>query len=177
LRKATSKPLVARLIVESWEHDLDRAINGAAEVGLDGCVVVHGEASPLRAQGCLHGPHAQKHVLALIERASRRAGEQFAIIGSCGVLTPDHALAMLDRGARLVQLYEGLIYAGPGLPKRIVQRQLQRSASSSPVVARPASTVAAQSSSAIAGPALALTLGGVLVLLGVVALILAARLR
>jgi dihydroorotate dehydrogenase len=40
---------------------------------------------------------------------------------------PDDAKAMLDSGASLIQLYTGLIYAGPGLVKDILQAQLLNS--------------------------------------------------
>ena len=37
------------------------------------------------------------------------------MIGVGGISTPEDGLAMLDAGASLIQLYTGLIYAGPGL--------------------------------------------------------------
>ena len=37
------------------------------------------------------------------------------VIGVGGISTPDDGVAMLDAGASLIQLYTGLIYAGPGL--------------------------------------------------------------
>ncbi len=37
------------------------------------------------------------------------------VIGVGGVMTVDDGLALLDAGARLIQLYTGFIYAGPGL--------------------------------------------------------------
>jgi dihydroorotate dehydrogenase len=47
------------------------------------------------------------------------------VIGVGGIMAPGDALAMLDAGASLVQLYTGLIYRGPGLVKAI-NRQLVR---------------------------------------------------
>jgi dihydroorotate dehydrogenase len=44
------------------------------------------------------------------------------VIGVGGILTPDDALRLFDAGASLVQLYTGLIYAGPGLVKAINRR-------------------------------------------------------
>lgn len=43
------------------------------------------------------------------------ARTQLPIIGVGGVLTPDDGLALLDAGARLIQVYTGFIYGGPGL--------------------------------------------------------------
>jgi dihydroorotate dehydrogenase len=37
------------------------------------------------------------------------------VIGVGGVMSVDDGLALRDAGARLVQLYSGFIYGGPGL--------------------------------------------------------------
>jgi dihydroorotate dehydrogenase len=42
------------------------------------------------------------------------------IIGVGGILSADDALARLDAGAWLIQLYTGLIYRGPGLVREIL---------------------------------------------------------
>ena len=44
------------------------------------------------------------------------------VMGVGGVMTADDAVALLDAGARLVQLYTGFIYAGPGLVGAINER-------------------------------------------------------
>lgn len=49
------------------------------------------------------------------------------IIGVGGVMTPDDGLALLDAGARLIQVYTGFIYGGPGLVTGL-NAQLARSA-------------------------------------------------
>ncbi|MDQ3526319.1 MAG: dihydroorotate dehydrogenase (quinone), partial [Actinomycetota bacterium] len=41
------------------------------------------------------------------------------LIGVGGIMTPEDATAMLDAGADLVQIYTGLIYAGPALVREI----------------------------------------------------------
>lgn len=71
------------------------------------------------AEGGLSGqPLAARarEVVALLHRA---AGGQMPIIGVGGILTPDDALRMLDAGASLVQVYTGLVYHGPALPRNI----------------------------------------------------------
>ena len=42
-----------------------------------------------------------------------------------GVETPEHAYARIRAGATLIQVYTGLIYHGPMLPKRLA-RGLER---------------------------------------------------
>src|SRR5262249_49572749 len=41
------------------------------------------------------------------------------IIASGGLHEPEHALDFLQAGAKLVQIDSGLVYSGPGLPKRV----------------------------------------------------------
>ena len=36
-------------------------------------------------------------------------------------MTPEDARRRLDAGARLVQIYTGLVFGGPGLVKRVVR--------------------------------------------------------
>lgn len=58
------------------------------------------------------------------EQALRQVGQlrelwDVPIIASGGIHEPEHALEFLSAGANLVQVDTGLIYTGPGLPKRI----------------------------------------------------------
>ncbi|OCT15884.1 hypothetical protein A8709_09675 [Paenibacillus pectinilyticus] len=46
-------------------------------------------------------------------------GERSTIVAAGGVHQPQDALALLEAGANCVMLHSGLVYAGPGLPKRI----------------------------------------------------------
>ncbi len=51
----------------------------------------------------------------VVEALRRRLGDDLPIIGVGGILSGDDARAKRAAGARLVQLYTGLIYRGPGL--------------------------------------------------------------
>ena len=48
------------------------------------------------------------------------------VIGVGGVMTVDDGQALLDAGARLIQLYTGFIYAGPGLVTGLNRRLAER---------------------------------------------------
>ena len=48
-------------------------------------------------------------------------GSEVAIIGVGGVDSAETALEKIRAGADLVQLYTGMIYAGPALPARILK--------------------------------------------------------
>lgn len=122
LRKATRRPLVLRLSASWDDATLDRVLERALALGMDGCVAVAGERTDLLAGGSVTGPFLRARRREVIKRVGARCGERLPIIASGGILTPDDALEALDDGARLVELYEGLVYGGPALPGRIVHR-------------------------------------------------------
>jgi len=57
----------------------------------------------------------------MVAKIVHRTDYQLPVIGVGGIMTPTDARAMLDAGASLVQVYTGLIYAGPKLVQRIVK--------------------------------------------------------
>ncbi|MBN9552065.1 MAG: dihydroorotate dehydrogenase (quinone), partial [Alphaproteobacteria bacterium] len=57
---------------------------------------------------------------AMLARMRKLLGPEMAIIGVGGVDSAEAALEKIRAGADLVQLYTGMIYAGPALPGRIV---------------------------------------------------------
>jgi len=56
---------------------------------------------------------------------ARLTNGQLPIIGVGGIHSPADALRMLEAGASLIQLYTGLVYHGPFLPRRINRTILQ----------------------------------------------------
>jgi dihydroorotate dehydrogenase len=67
----------------------------------------------------LLGLPAREPALECVRRLRRRHGDGVLLIGSGGVHEPEHALELRAAGADLVQVDSGLVYSGPGLPKRI----------------------------------------------------------
>lgn len=51
----------------------------------------------------------------VIRALKQELGEEVPIIGVGGIMRGEHARAKIEAGAKLVQLYSGLIYAGPAL--------------------------------------------------------------
>lgn len=47
------------------------------------------------------------------------SSDNYVIIASAGVHQPQDALDLLEAGADYIQLHSGLVYSGPGLPKRV----------------------------------------------------------
>jgi dihydroorotate dehydrogenase len=56
-----------------------------------------------------------------------RSDGAFPIIGVGGICSPQDAIEKLDAGATLLQVYSGLVFAGPGLIKKINQAILSKS--------------------------------------------------
>jgi dihydroorotate dehydrogenase len=102
--------------------DLDAAkaealIDAALTAGADGLLV----DGSVRAEstGRLIGLPAREQALAQVRYLRGRYGDSMMLIGSGGVHEPQDALDLLAAGADLIQVDSGLVYVGPGLPKRI----------------------------------------------------------
>jgi dihydroorotate dehydrogenase len=55
----------------------------------------------------------------VLAKTRERAGPDLALIGAGGVDSAETALAKIEAGANLVQLYTGMIYRGPGIANAI----------------------------------------------------------
>jgi dihydroorotate dehydrogenase len=120
LRALTPKPLLLRLSPDWSDDQLDQAIELAVAARLDGGVAVAGLRSPLLPDGEMDCPGLHARALQVIRHVVARYGARFPLIGAGGIRTPEDALDLLDAGARLVELHAGLVFAGPGLPGRIL---------------------------------------------------------
>jgi dihydroorotate dehydrogenase len=76
--------------------------------------------------GGLSGRPLRERARAMVEFVVKEAGDALPVIGVGGIMDPDDALRMLDAGARLVQLYTGFVYRGPGLVRGVVNATNRR---------------------------------------------------
>jgi dihydroorotate dehydrogenase len=123
------RPLLVKLAPDLSEAELEAALVAAIENGVDGLIAtnttVRREGLPPDAQalpGGLSGAPLRERATAVIRFLARHT--TLPIVGVGGVMTADDALEKLEAGARLVQVYTGLIYAGPGLVTQINRRLL-----------------------------------------------------
>ncbi|MFZ0548759.1 MAG: DUF362 domain-containing protein, partial [Candidatus Promineifilaceae bacterium] len=126
LRTATYKPLLLRFAADLPDAELDLLVTNAVQHRIDGCIVTDGVSADLIEDGRLYGPNLRDDAVRLVRRISEKYGDAFPVIGSGGIMTPEDAIAVLAAGARLVEVYEGFIFAGPGFPKRIVQQYVKQ---------------------------------------------------
>jgi len=75
-------------------------------------------------------PAAATDVLHRIRRLRAAVGSQPVVIDSVGIHSPADVLDAIEAGADLVQVASGLVFAGPGLPKRINEALLYLTMSS-----------------------------------------------
>ena len=110
----------AVLLVVAADEEFERVaplIDVALNEGIAGLMV----DGSMRAQpdGRLVGLPVRELALDHVRRARERGGTDVFIIASGGVHEPEHALELRAAGANLIAVDTGLVYTGPGLPKRI----------------------------------------------------------
>src|SRR5262249_52301517 len=106
------------------------------EAGIAG-VVVDGSVPGDAGRRVLGAP-ARTPVRDALRRLRAQVGPPPAIIAGGGIHEPAHALELLDRGATLVAIESGLVFGGPGLPKRINDALLFADGTMPLVASRPA---------------------------------------
>jgi dihydroorotate dehydrogenase len=119
-------PLLVKLAPDLDQQELDDALDVLLSTGVDGVIATNttvsraGLDSPLASEsGGLSGAPLGGRSTNMIRQIHLRTGGKLPIIGVGGVMGADHAKAKLDAGATLVQVYTGLVYAGPGLVREI----------------------------------------------------------
>lgn len=119
-------PLLIKLAPDLGQAELDAALQAIVAAGMDGVIATNTTTervnlrSPLAGEaGGLSGAALTERSTALVRRIERLTSGKLPIVACGGVMNVAHAQAKLDAGACLVQLYTGLIYEGPGLPRRI----------------------------------------------------------
>jgi dihydroorotate dehydrogenase len=131
------RPILVKIAPDLGEPALCELLAVCAEHGVSGIIATNttlgraglSGASPAVAAeaGGLSGRPLAPLALAVVRFVARETGGRLPIIGVGGIATPDDASRMLDAGASLLQLYTGLVYEGPGLPRRLNRALARRS--------------------------------------------------
>jgi dihydroorotate dehydrogenase len=121
-------PLLVKLSPDLTDAELDDALEAIWRTDMDGVIATNttlarqGLVSAYsRESGGLSGAPLRSQSEALLSKIVRRLDGRLPVISSGGIMTPEDAKRRLDMGAALVQVYTGLIYAGPGLVRRMVK--------------------------------------------------------
>lgn len=127
-RGVPERPLLVKIAPDLGEPALAELLDICLAHRISGIVATNTTISRagLRANaklvaqtGGLSGQPLTERALDVVRFVVRESGGQLPVIGVGGVAGPEQACRMLDAGAVLLQLYTGLIYEGPGLPRRI----------------------------------------------------------
>lgn len=123
-------PLFLKVAPDLDTRGLDDAVRAALDNGIDALIVGNTTTSRLdtlrspqaKETGGLSGAPLKALARAKLAEALSASGGQLPVIAVGGINSPEEALARLEVGAALVQLYSALVYEGPGLVRRILKR-------------------------------------------------------
>ena len=119
-------PVLVKIAPDLTEAEIDDVLGAIELSGVDGIIATNTtigrEGIPPRyrdLKGGLSGRPLTQHSTAIIGCIARKTNGRLPIIGVGGVMNPLDALEKFEAGATLIQVYTGLVYAGPGLVKQI----------------------------------------------------------
>ena len=125
---ARKLPILVKLAPDLEDAQLDEALEVIEAHRMDGVIATNttlsrqGIDSPLALeQGGLSGQPLFETSLAMVTKIYARTAGKLPIIGVGGVSNANGVQKMMDAGASLVQIYTGLVYAGPGLVKHLLR--------------------------------------------------------
>ena len=127
-RASAQPPIFLKIAPDLVEAELEDIAAEVIEKRIDGIIVSNTTISrpPLRSgdvareTGGLSGKPLFERSTTVLAKMRKLLGPGIAIIGVGGVDSAETTLEKIRAGADLVQLYTGMIYAGPALPGRIV---------------------------------------------------------
>jgi dihydroorotate dehydrogenase len=121
-------PILVKLAPDLSDDELDDGIEVILRTGMDGVIATNttlGRERLRSAQqdetGGLSGSPLRLRSEALLRQVLKRLDGHIPVISSGGIMDPEDAKRRLDMGAALVQVYTGLVYAGPGLVQKIIR--------------------------------------------------------
>lgn len=132
-KAAKQPPVFLKIAPDLVEAELEDIAAEVTEKAVDGIIVSNTtiarpalrSAAHAGETGGLSGKPLFERSTAVLARMRKLLGPNRAIIGVGGVDSAETALDKIRAGADLVQLYTGMIYAGPSLPGRIVSGMLR----------------------------------------------------
>jgi dihydroorotate dehydrogenase len=121
-------PLLVKLAPDLGEAELEEALDVILRTGMDGVIVTNTSLSRQELQsvhrnetGGLSGKPLRSLSESVLGSTLKKLDGQLPVISVGGIMSPEDAKRRLELGAALVQVYTGMIYAGPGLVKKIIR--------------------------------------------------------
>jgi dihydroorotate dehydrogenase len=134
---AKTVPLLVKIAPDLTNEEIDAVSDLALAEGLDGVVATNttvsraglsSSAETIEAMGTggLSGAPLRARATAVIGRVWRRSNGRLPVVGVGGVFTVDDAWEKVRAGASLIQVYTGLVYEGPTLPRTLCEGLSER---------------------------------------------------
>jgi dihydroorotate dehydrogenase len=122
-------PLTVKIAPDVSEEQIEGIAQSLLNHGMDGVIATNTTVARTGVEGLPHGDEVgglsgaplRERSTAVVRRLRSALGERIPIIGVGGILRGEHAVEKIAAGARLIQLYSGLIYSGPGLVAECVR--------------------------------------------------------
>lgn len=125
-----AKPILLKIAPDLTEGQLDDILSIVETTGIAGIIATNTTISrdPLSTPadqvasigaGGLSGAPVRARSTEVIRYLHRQSGGRLNMIGVGGIDSPAAAQEKLDAGAKLIQVYSGMVYAGPGLVRDI----------------------------------------------------------
>jgi dihydroorotate dehydrogenase len=128
LGRGGHRPVLVKLAPDLDDEELDDALDVILRTGMDGIIATNtslardGLRSIHRSEtGGLSGRPLTARSEGMLGKIVRRLDGRLPVVSAGGIMSPEDAKRRLGMGAALVQVYTGLVYAGPGLVKKIVR--------------------------------------------------------
>jgi dihydroorotate dehydrogenase len=121
------KPVLVKIAPDLLDEEVTEIARVSQAAGVSGLIATNTTItrpalrSPSSEEGGLSGRPLAKRALEVLRILFRAVEGKLPLIGVGGIFSAEDAYARIRAGASLVQIYTGLIYEGPLLPRRIVR--------------------------------------------------------
>ena len=124
---AKPKPILVKIAPDLPDEDIVEIAQLALAVGISGLIATNTTIArpplwtPINEAGGLSGRPLAARATEVLRIVFRAVEGKLPLIGVGGIFSAEDAYERICAGASLVQIYTGLIYEGPFLPRRIVR--------------------------------------------------------
>lgn len=122
-------PIALKIAPDLSREEIARIAHAVEAEGIDGVIATNTTSGRegvnhleiAQESGGLSGAPLRLRALNVLEQLRAEMASSIPIIASGGIVSADAALARIEAGASLVQIYTGLIYRGPALVREIAE--------------------------------------------------------
>jgi dihydroorotate dehydrogenase len=121
-------PILVKLAPDLTDDELEDALDVILSNGMDGIIATNTTLgrTGLRSRrqnetGGLSGTPLRLRSEMVLAQVLKRLDGRIPVVSAGGIMCPEDAKRRLDMGAALVQVFTGLVYAGPGLVQKIIR--------------------------------------------------------